>query len=500
MENEILLKIEKIKDVFLNKIKNFDDYQFNKCIIKDGLEEIEKLLKELLNLKDNTIAKNNEELSNLKFHDEKDLTIEIKKESKQNEKQEKNNSKINNNDKKPLINILQNSQNESLLKITNNIINKKNYDYPKLNYNYGNNSYSILNKNNKPISNSNLINTDNNENISIPYLIKNKSEQLLFNNYSSNQKNINNFSNNGYSSLFNFNPDNNINNCSNIINKSSFMNDDSYIKKDNAENINNNINNSKALRVADIMMKINSNDILYNIIIRLYSKDILDQLTSPNVDINLINCLEEVINKVNLLEKEETQKLKIKKNNYLKNRNKNSVNTSINITNNNDEISINQTTISFSEYTNNSQLPSKNVIKRKINEKQAEKFNSEILKKYPKTGKPILGYEKFKKDKNNHIQDFNFKSSLRNENYFKRNKSSINLISKSKSNKSFSGQKKFNPYGSIYGDYFDKSLQCGGQSKLKLNCPTVSNNNKIFKYCRSSVKDYIEGINEFNNI
>ena len=79
-------------------------------------------------------------------------------------------------------------------------------------------------------------------------------------------------------------------------------------------------------------------------------------------------------------------------------------------------------------------------------------------------------------------------------------KISQNLISKSKSNKSFSGQKKFNPYGSIYGDYFDKSLQCGGQSKLKLNCPTVSNNNKIFKYCRSSVKDYIEGINEFNNI
>ena len=62
--------------------------------------------------------------------------------------------------------------------------------------------------------------------------------------------------------------------------------------KNNKQNINlipsapeyeneNNTKNSKALRVADIIMKINSNDILYDIITQLYSKDILNQLMSP---------------------------------------------------------------------------------------------------------------------------------------------------------------------------------------------------------------------------
>ena len=69
-------------------------------------------------------------------------------------------------------------------------------------------------------------------------------------------------------------------------------NDNNPIKEETNEinNINNinNQNNSKALRVADIIMKLNSNDILYDIISQLYSKEILEQLMSPNVDINLI--------------------------------------------------------------------------------------------------------------------------------------------------------------------------------------------------------------------
>ena len=58
---------------------------------------------------------------------------------------------------------------------------------------------------------------------------------------------------------------------------------------------------------------------------------------------------------------------------------------------------------------------------------KAEYLNSEILQNYPKTGKTILGYEKFKKDKN---REFNFERSLRNENYMNdfRNKILVQII------------------------------------------------------------------------
>ena len=62
-------------------------------------------------------------------------------------------------------------------------------------------------------------------------------------------------------------------------------------------------------------------------------------------------------------------------------------------------------------------------------------------------------------------------------------------------NRSFSNKKViFNNYTSPFGDYFDSSLQKGGQSKLKMEYN--KNNNTLFKNCRSPVKDYIDGINE----
>ena len=133
-------------------------------------------------------------------------------------------------------------------------------------------------------------------------------------------------------------------------------------------------------------------------------------------------------------------------------------------------------------------------------------LNSEILQNYPKTGKTILGYEKFKRDKN---REFNFERSLRNDNYEENvlNKRNYNLnISKADSiknlsyysingnNRSMSNKKMiFNNYTSPFGDYFDSSLQKGGESKL-----TYYNNKKrgIFKNTRSPVKDYIDGLNE----
>ena len=59
----------------------------------------------------------------------------------------------------------------------------------------------------------------------------------------------------------------------------------------------------------------------------------------------------------------------------------------------------------------------------------------------------------------------------------------------------FNNKKFFNNFTTPFGDYFDSSLQKGGQSKLKMNYPKGSDN-KLFKNCRSPVKDYIDGIND----
>ena len=141
----------------------------------------------------------------------------------------------------------------------------------------------------------------------------------------------------------------------------------------------------------------------------------------------------------------------------------------------------------------------------KLNKYKAEYLNSEILQNYPKTGKTILGYEKFKMDKN---KDFNFERSLRNDKYmddyrkkksYNFNNSKIDSNDRNKSyqsnNRSFSSKKViFNNYTSPFGDYFDSSLQKGGESKLKSEYPKT---NILFKNCRSPVKDYINGINDF---
>ena len=599
MENEIFIKLAEIKDILIKKIKTFEDYNINKNIIINGVEEIEKILKELFNIKeennvqelnepneninneqnnlnnekeDNPIINNedenkqennisNEEKENNKkeeINNNEEIKIqiedgeilnekekEIKQDNLKDEKEIKNkdnnikeeeidnkeNNFINNNEINPYITFQQKNDKKEInpnLKIEiqeeeyNDNDNDK-YSLPKLNFDYDKNLNEILNDinldQNKPslkssvdydksrtsefikddFSKNKTIRTNNEliKNISkkkdghkkkeespIHYLIKNKNEQIIkeINNEEANKINdikISNLQNNGYSDLFSFNQD-----LSNINNKSSFTADEFLTKKnqfnvnkkdeeininnhilnintnntlqseDKIKNINNknnitsissipenenNVKESKALRVANIIMKINSNDILYDIIIQLYSKDILNKLMSSNVDVNLINLIEQTIEKITVLENEEIEKL---------------------------------------------------------NNKKSIKL-WEIL--------AILGYDKFKRDKN---REFNFERSLRNGNYQDdfRNKQNYNHnISKADSfgrnqsnysnNRSFSNKKViFNNYTSPFGDYFDSSLQKGGQSKLKMDYPNP-NDNILFKNCRSPVKDYIEGIN-----
>ncbi len=418
----------------------------------------------------------------------------------------------------------------------------------------------------------------NNQQSPINYLKKNKVDSNMpfdmkeINNEEENDNmsniKISNLQRNGYSELFSFNQD-----LININNKSSFnpdelpdnINDNLNNKKEEEplninnkkNNIDNNIQremnnkqndgfmpynqeydnekntkNSKALRVADIIMKINSNDILFDIITQIYSKDILNQLMSPNVDINLIDVIEQTIDKITILENEEIQKLRNKESfqGDINNVNNNSIhnndnniyckneeifdntsnlnNRKSNIPKMYDDYIKNRTSNSFYDKSNSSyysQLPPKVSQKKQSNKYKAEYLNSEILQNYPKTGKTILGYEQYKKDRS---KEFNFERSLRNDKYmndyrkmksYNFNNSKADSLIKNQSyhsnNRSFSNKKAiFNNYTSPFGDYFDSSLQKGGQSKLKMDY--LKNNYKLFKDCRSPVKDYIDGIND----
>lgn len=628
MENEIISKMKEIKDILLNKIKTFDDYNINKDKIIVTIEEIEKMFFEIFkenkdkNYLEDNINKNNEFEKNTQKKDNQNL----------NENKIKNEENGNNEKEKELGNLISdkdeiNNKKELYINEINEIANdyksnngqvdeeEEKYSLPKLNFDYDKNINEILNDinleenkpftsidNNNKISNFNIkedliknnsINNDIIKNISkkkeeykkneeqpINHLIKNIKEGNYtikdINNFSNDIK-ISNLQRNGYSDLFSFNhdlsnsntksfigddefssnknknlnlnnkeeeflnPNNNVNknnNDENINNKSlnnernisNFKNDKKLDSVSSPENENENIfiklrtlkylknkrikNSSKALRVADIIMKINTNDILYDIIIQLYTKDILNQLMSPNVDMNLITSIEETIEKITILENEEIQKLRDKESSLLDN-NKNIINNCDELKNTKNIKSINNQKckeelnnhrISCSLYDKNnsscySQMPSKIPLRRQINKYNAEYLNSEILQNYPKTGKTILGYEKFKKDKN---KEFNFERSLRNDNYMDGYKNKRNNNSKSDSagkNQSYYSnnrnlkKKFFNNFTTPFGDYFDSSLQKGGQSKLKMNYPNP-NDNKLFKNCRSPVKDYIDGIND----
>ena len=582
-EKEILSKVLEMKEIISEKIKTFEDYKKNKIILLSLISQIESILNPSIDNNDQEIIKKDEPQENIN-------SKEIIKEDSLNEKSD--DKIIISNENKEKEDIVNNNKEEEIEEIEKNNNNNnynqeeeesENHSLPKLNFDYDKNINEILN-------NINL--TGKNENNVIekkPKIIKEMTEEK--------NRKITNMQNNGYSNLFSFNQDlsttedftskknkiynsnikekdninNNINNIindnnnininmnnvndnsipseENIYKNHSIQNEDHEPEKEQNENIT--PNNSKALRVADIIMKLNSNDILYDIISKLYSKEILDQLMSPNVDINLINIIEQTIEKITILENEEIQKLKNKessiisnvqndndndnnnreyneikeKDEYLYNelnkRNNNNYNRLTSIPKKVSEYKKYKSSSSFYDKNKNNSISSissiyyqnyppknkKNSSKNKNKLREGVHLNSEILQNYPKTGKTILGYEKFKRDKN---REFNFERSLRNDNYedYVLNKRNYNLnISKADSiknhsyysingnNRSMSNKKMiFNNYTSPFGDYFDSSLQKGGESKL------VYYNNKknrgMFKNARSPVKDYIDGLNE----
>ena len=586
-EKEIFPKILEIKDIIQNKIKSFEDFELNKIIILSLIEQTETILNQIFNKEEIPIKEEIKE--NINNNDE----IKVQENSNDNNNidnntENNNNININNNIEEKNIELktdkkidIENNENINNINNNNDEDNNENNSLPKLNFDYDKNINEILGhinmEKNIPLEKASLENNRNNNILKkeekekeIPIKMKEIPEE-------ENMKLLD-LQNNGYSKLFSFNQD-----LSNIIpNKSSFTTEDYSLQKNKIMNsnkkekekekaqinnnnsiqseeniyrniynnnetineVNENIKNSKALRVADIIMKINSNEILCDIITQIYSKEILDQLLSPDVDINLIEVIEQAIEKITILENEEIQKLRNKEpsiqsniNNNINNNNENINNNDINKRNTdninnynklnipkkiNNEYKKYKSSSSFYDKSKNNSINSissiyySNYAPKKISSYKKSKskteihLNSEILKNYPKTGKTILGYEKFKRDKN---RDFNFERSLRNDNYnenlnynYNINKRNYNLnTSKVDSiknysyysisgNKSFNNNKKiFNNYTSPFGDYFDSSLQKGGESKLY---NPRKNNKGRFKNARSPVKDYIDGLNE----
>ena len=603
---EIFPKISEIKNIINEKISSFEDYKLNKTIILNLIEQIETILNQIFNKKDSPnkegINENNSKEISIKEESINDISENKNKEDIKDENNKDNevikDEEINNEE------IMNNMENNEENIEENNEDNYNNQEeeeseknsLPKLNFDYDKNINEILNninsEQNGPFLKMSSEKEDNNDKIKEKEDIIKKEQEIPINNKEITKDEtikILNMQNNGYSSLFSFNQD-----LSNINNKSSFTTEDFTTKKnkflnsnkneeehiennimnDNNSNINNNslqseeniykndyknnmkyennenndndnenLKNSKALRVADIIMKINSNDILYDIITQLYSKEILEQLMSPDVDINLINVIEQTIEKITILENEEIQKLRNKNDSLPSDINKNSeyneikdkdeylyneLNKRNNHINNYNKLNapkkINEykkykSSSSFYDKNKNSSInsvssiyysnyPPKKISSYKKNKTKAEMhLNSEILQNYPKTGKTILGYEKFKRDKN---REFNFERSLRNENYDDNynniNRRNYNLnISKADSiknhsyysingnNRSYSNKRMiFNNYTSPFGDYFDGSLQKGGESKLFYQ----KRKRGIFKNARSPVKDYIDGLND----
>ena len=130
-EKEIFNKISEIKEILNEKIKTFEDYKLNKTTMISLLEQIEVIINQISNNKENEALNNEEqkENSNLEINkdikennnNEKSEEKEIKKEEKINEE---NNEDINNEEE-------ENNNQEEEEEIEKNSLPKLNFDYDK---------------------------------------------------------------------------------------------------------------------------------------------------------------------------------------------------------------------------------------------------------------------------------------------------------------------------------------------------------------------------------
>ena len=273
----------------------------------------------------------------------------------------------------------------------------------------------------------------------------------------------------------------NINNNQNLINiqnqnfNNNFNEDNNY-KINNKENINNDKQDKKTQisKVADLVMKINNDEGVYEILSKLFGENLIDKLLSRK-DEKFVLGVEEAIREIEELRRKDLEDEK--------NINKNS----ININNINPLFYESGDNKNYIKSDNNT-IDNNNTNKNTLNQKKS--YADELLMKHgllnPNSNflNPISKSMKISKiikneseRKNEPYKEFSFENSLRvgmksrKSNIIRSNSSHIN------------NNKKFNNYTSGYGHYFDESLQNGGKSKL-----TSFKQNKI-----SSSKRNIKG-------
>ena len=314
-----------------------------------------------------------------------------------------------------------------------NNLNQSDFNIKNDNYNFNNNIADNIN-NNEEEENKNNINEELNEANNINKqnnigLISFKDENANFENQ--NQKEINDENNVIYNKSIRSKfkkSKNNINNIKKSNNKDIKINTKKSekpidIDKNITENKITNVNKSSPLSyrkeklslIADIIMKINSEDYFYEILTKLFGNDLTDKLMSSDVSDELLEAVQNSI--------KEIEELKNKDN--------------LNEEQNNKNENINQDELEEEPR----KFPSNEIMGPNIKDKNIKKNNKEMT--------------------NGKYQEFDFKKNLR------KNENSEGKKPKGKnSNNNVKKEKPFISATSVYGNYFDPSLQKGGISKL----------------------------------
>ena len=325
--------------------------------------------------------------------------------------------------------------------------NQQNYEFQNMNYD---NDYE---------NNQNFQNENNLNNIisNIP-LEQNYNFQQMQNYYEQNNNNNNmmNIQNGNYNN--NNNEDNNI-----ILNQNQSQNN--IDMKDKKKQIS---------KVADLVMKINNDDGIYEILSKLFGEDLIDKLISRK-DEKFILGVEEAIKEIEELRRRDLEEQNNINANSTNINNKNSLlyETGDNI----NLVQSNNNTIDNSQLYKNISNQKKSYADELLMKHGLLNPNSNFLNPISKSMKISKIIKNESERKNEPYKEFSFENSLRvgmksrKSNIIRSNSSHIN------------NNKKFNNYTSGYGHYFDESLQNGGKSKL-----TSFKQNKI-----SSSKRNIKG-------
>ena len=239
----------------------------------------------------------------------------------------------------------------------------------------------------------------------------------------------------------------------------------------------------KISRVADLIMKINSDDELNDIIVQLFGNNILDELTSSKVSDNLIDNVEKSVAKIESLRENEREDTFIEpsqqpepiKQHFIGKQpsSHHKTNKTIN--------------------TTSQSLNSSKIVKSYADELLMSKGLSD--KSQTRTITTIRNNNNNNKTQTNvnttYTGDFNYEKSLR--------------FGKSNSNKKYQNtvvqhQKTFVNYTSPHGHYFDTSLQNGGKSTIPSYMKSRSKSkSKSSIKTFSPVKEYINSSNQIKN-